>query len=110
MITKKSRIFLSGHNGMVGSAVLRKLKNLKYKNIFLQTRKQLDLRNQSKVYKYLSKIKPDAKNVVVTVITIRGPKRSLRRPITALNVHMQKNINEPAPEMSAADQPKAFSR
>ena len=59
MITKKSRIFLSGHNGMVGSAILRKLKNLKYKNIFLQSRKQLDLRNQSKVYKYLSKIKPD---------------------------------------------------
>ena len=50
MITKKSRIFLSGHNGMVGSAILRKLKNLKYKNIFLQNRKQLDLRNQSKVY------------------------------------------------------------
>jgi GDP-L-fucose synthase len=59
MITQKSRIFLSGHTGMVGSAILRKLKNLKYKNIFIQTRKQLDLRDQSKVYKYLSKIKPD---------------------------------------------------
>ena len=48
MITQKSRVFLSGHNGMVGSAILRKLKNLKYKNIFTQTRKELDLRNQNK--------------------------------------------------------------
>ena len=70
MITQKSRVFLSGHNGMVGSAILRKLKNLKYKNIFTQTRKQLDLRNQSKVYKYLSKIKPDA--VIIASAKVGG--------------------------------------
>ena len=39
MITQNSKVFLSGHNGMVGSAILRKLKKLKYKNIFTQTRK-----------------------------------------------------------------------
>ena len=70
MITQKSRIFLSGHTGMVGSAILRKLKNLKYKNIFIQTRKQLDLRDQSKVYKYLSKIKPDV--VIIASAKVGG--------------------------------------
>ena len=70
MITQKSKVFLSGHNGMIGSAILRKLKNLKYKNIFTQTRKQLDLRNQSKVYKYLSKIKPDA--VIIASAKVGG--------------------------------------
>jgi len=70
MITKKSRIFLTGHNGMIGSAILRKLKNLKYNNIFTQTRKQLDLRNQSKVYKYLSKIKPDV--VIIASAKVGG--------------------------------------
>ena len=70
MITQKSRVFLSGHNGMVGSAILRKLKNLKYKNIFTQTRKQLDLRDQSKVYKYLSKIKPDV--VIIASAKVGG--------------------------------------
>jgi GDP-L-fucose synthase len=70
MITQKSRIFLSGHNGMVGSAILRKLKILKYKNIFLQTKKQLDLRNQNKVYRYLSKIKPDV--VIIASAKVGG--------------------------------------
>ena len=43
MISKSSKIFVSGHRGLVGSAVLRKLKNLGYKNILTATRKKLDL-------------------------------------------------------------------
>ena len=58
MITKNSRIFLAGHKGMIGSAILRKLKKLKYKKIFTVDKEKLDLRNQQKVYKYLKKIKP----------------------------------------------------
>ena len=43
MLNKKSKIFVAGHNGMVGSAILRKLKNLKYEKIFFRSKKQLDL-------------------------------------------------------------------
>ena len=58
MINKNSKIFIAGHNGMVGSAVVRKLKELKYKKIYFQNKKQLDLKNQNKVYKYINNIKP----------------------------------------------------
>ena len=92
MITKKSRIFLAGHNGMVGSEVLRKLKDLKYKNIFLQTRKQLDLRNQSKVYKYLSKIKPDA--VIIASAKVGGieANNSFKAEFIFDNLSIQTNL------------------
>ena len=59
MINKNSKIFIAGHNGMVGSAILRKLKQLKYKKLFFQTRKQLDLNNQLRVDNYIKKIRPD---------------------------------------------------
>ena len=92
MITKRSRIFLSGHNGMVGSAILRKLKNLKYKNIFLQNRKQLDLRNQSKVYKYLSKIKPEV--VIIASAKVGGIKANydLKAEFIFDNLSIQNNL------------------
>ena len=53
MINKNSKIFLAGHNGMIGSAILRKFKNLKYKNIILKDKKDLDLRDQLKVFNFL---------------------------------------------------------
>ena len=51
MINKNSKIFVAGHNGMIGSAIVRKLKLHNYKHIILRNKKQLDLTNQSKVYK-----------------------------------------------------------
>ena len=44
-----SRIFIAGHRGLVGSAILRKLKEKGYLNIVTRTRRQLDLQNQKKV-------------------------------------------------------------
>ena len=59
MINLKSKIYVAGHNGLVGSSILRKLKIKKYSNIICCDRKQLDLTNQSKVLKFLKKNKPD---------------------------------------------------
>jgi len=42
MLNKKSKIFLAGHKGLVGSAILKKLKKLGYQKINVQTHKQLD--------------------------------------------------------------------
>jgi len=58
MISKKSKIFVAGHNGLVGSAIVRKLKDLGYKNIILRNKLSLDLTNQLKVNKFLKKYKP----------------------------------------------------
>ena len=59
MIKTNSRIFLAGHNGLVGSAVYRKLRTKGYKNIITISRKKLDLVNQEKTFKFIKKIKPD---------------------------------------------------
>jgi GDP-L-fucose synthase len=60
MISKKSNIFVTGHKGMVGSAVLRRLNFFGYKNILTIDKKNLDLRNQKKVFTFFKKKKIDA--------------------------------------------------
>lgn len=57
MVSKNSKIFLSGHKGLVGSAILKKLKEQGYKNIITRTKRQLDLRNQKKVLNFFKKNK-----------------------------------------------------
>ena len=58
-MNKQSKIYIAGHLGLVGSAILRKLASKGYKNIIFKTRKQLDLKNQKKVFQFLEKNKPD---------------------------------------------------
>ena len=60
MLKKKSKIFVTGHKGLVGSAVIRRLTSHGYKNIITITRNKLDLRNQKKVFNFFKKKKIDA--------------------------------------------------
>ena len=64
------KIFLAGHKGLVGSAILRKLKKKNYKNIITADRKKLDLLNQRSVYKFLKKNKPDI--VIIAAAKVGG--------------------------------------
>jgi len=59
MIKKSSKIFVAGHKGLVGSAIVRKLRENGYFRVLTKEKKKLDLTNQSKVYNYLKKNKPD---------------------------------------------------
>ena len=59
MINLKSKIYVAGHKGLVGSAIIRKLKKKGYKNLIFRSRKQLDLKNQKKVLSFLKRNKPD---------------------------------------------------
>ena len=70
MISKKSKIFLAGYKGMVGSAVLDTLKSRNYSNIITIEKKKLDLRNQNKVKKFLEKKRPHA--VIVAAAKVGG--------------------------------------
>lgn len=54
-----SKIYIAGHNGMVGSALVRKLQNLGATKLILKTSKELDLRNQAAVQAFMEKEKPD---------------------------------------------------
>lgn len=59
-IEKNSKIFIAGHRGMVGSAILRQFQSAGYSNIVTRTHKELDLTIQKDVYEFLEKEKPDA--------------------------------------------------
>lgn len=56
---KDSRIYVAGHNGMVGSAIVRLLKKEGYANLILANSKELDLRNQQAVTTFFEKQKPE---------------------------------------------------
>ena len=56
---KSARIYVAGHRGMVGSAIVRRLESEGYTNIICRTSKELDLRNQSAVNNFFEKEKPE---------------------------------------------------
>ena len=60
MISKNSKIFVTGHMGLVGSALLRRLKKSGFRKVITVDKKKLDLRDQKKVYKFLKSKKIDA--------------------------------------------------
>ena len=70
MITKNSKIFLAGHNGLVGSAILRRLNILGYKNILTVDKKKLDLTNQKKVFLFLKRNRPQA--IIIAAAKVGG--------------------------------------
>ena len=56
---KKTKIYVAGHRGMVGSAIVRKLKSLGYNNILTRSHDELDLTNQTQVQNFFAAEKPD---------------------------------------------------
>ena len=58
-MNKRSRIYIAGHRGMVGSAITRHLIKLGYKNLITKSSDELDLINQSKVNEFFIKYKPE---------------------------------------------------
>ncbi len=58
-MNKNSRIYLAGHTGLVGSAVLNVLKKNKFKNIITVNSKKLNLRNYDDVINFFKKKKID---------------------------------------------------
>jgi GDP-L-fucose synthase len=58
-VDKASKIYIAGHNGMVGSAILRLLKKKGYTNLIHKGSKELDLRNQAAVHQFFEAEKPE---------------------------------------------------
>ena len=56
---KNAKIYLAGHRGLVGSAMLKKLKEQGYSNFLLAELKDLNLRDQAAVNSFFEKEKPD---------------------------------------------------
>ena len=64
------KIYLAGHTGMVGSAILRELKTRGYTNIIYKDLKELDLRNQSEVQTFFTETKPEL--VIIAAAKVGG--------------------------------------
>ena len=92
MITKTDKIFVAGHNGLVGSAVVRKLKDNNFKNIIVAKRKMLDLFDQKKVENFLKKNKP--KIVILSAARVGGIKanNTFKADFIRENLLIQTNI------------------
>jgi GDP-L-fucose synthase len=56
---KNSKIYIAGHRGLAGSAIVRKLKKEGFENLLLRTSSELDLRNQEAVQEFFEKEKPE---------------------------------------------------
>ena len=91
MINKNSKIFLAGHNGMLGSAILRILKKKGYKKIITVDKKRLDLRNQDLVKKFFKVKKPDA--VIIAAAKVGGIKANMDFPANFITDNLQIQTN-----------------
>ena len=91
-INKFSKIFVAGHNGLVGSSIVRRLKYFGFKNILTINRTKLDLRNQSGVEKFFKKNKPVA--VINAAATVGGiyANNKYRAEFIYNNLTIQNNI------------------
>lgn len=92
MITKNSKIFLAGHNGLVGSAILRRLNILGYKNILTVDKKKLDLTNQKKVFLFLKLNRPQA--IIIAAAKVGGinANNNYRADFIYENLAIQNNL------------------
>lgn len=91
-ITKSSKIFVAGHNGLVGSAIMRRLKYFGYKNLITISKNKLDLRNQNEVEKFFKNNKLDA--VINAAATVGGiyANNKFRADFIFNNLSIQNNI------------------
>ncbi len=77
-VPREARIFVAGHGGLVGSAILRKLRERGYENILTATRDQLDLRDQAAVNYWFRANRPDY--VYLVAGTVGGILANSTRP------------------------------
>ncbi|MFT4168627.1 MAG: GDP-L-fucose synthase [Dysgonomonas sp.] len=89
---KSSKIYIAGHNGLVGSAILKNLRERGYTNFLLRTHSELDLTNQLAVSSFFAKEKPDY--VIVAAAKVGGivANNIYRADFIYENIMIQSNI------------------
>jgi GDP-L-fucose synthase len=91
-LTPSSRIFVAGHRGLVGSAIVRLLKKQGYLNLILATRAELDLRDQAAVSRFFARQRPEF--VFLAAAKVGGILANSTRPAEFLydNLAIQTNV------------------
>jgi len=91
-LSKNIKIFIAGHNGMVGSATLRILQENGYKNLLTVTSKELDLTESTAVRDFFEKTRPEL--VMLCAAKVGGIQANIDNPATYLldNLQIQNNV------------------
>jgi GDP-L-fucose synthase len=93
---KEAKIFVAGHRGLVGSAIVRRLKSLGYSNLLLRTRDQLDLTDESQVAQFFRSERPNY--VILAAAKVGGILANATYPadFVTQNLKIQTNVIEQA--------------
>ena len=95
-IAKDARIFVAGHRGLAGSAIVRKLRSLGYQNLLLRTHPELDLEDSGAVSRFFSEQRPEF--VFLAAAKVGGilANRDFPAEFIARNLRIQSNVIESA--------------
>ncbi len=91
-MTQKSKIFIAGHRGMVGSAILRKLQARQDADIVVRTRQELDLTNQRAVRDFFTTEKPNQVYIAAAIVGGIHANNTLPANFIYENLMIQSNI------------------
>lgn len=92
MINKKSRLFIAGHRGLIGSKIYARYKSEGYENIIVRTHQELDLLDQKKVEKFFKKERPEY--VILSAAKVGGIRAHISYPADFIyeNLAIQNNV------------------
>lgn len=91
-MNKTSKIYIAGHNGLVGSAIVKNLQSKGYTNLIYRTHKELDLTNQKAVEEFFEKEKPEF--VILSAAKVGGivANNTYRADFIYENLAIQNNV------------------
>jgi GDP-L-fucose synthase len=95
-VDRADRIFVAGHRGLVGSAIVRRLQSEGYRNLLLRSRRELDLENQHAVNAFFDETKPQY--VILAAAKVGGIMANDTYPAEFIrnNIAIQMNVIEAA--------------
>jgi GDP-L-fucose synthase len=92
MIDKQSKIYVAGHRGMVGSALVRRLEQGGYRTILTRTHAELDLLNQAATEAFLAQEKPDFIFIAAALVGGIHANNTLRADFIYRNLMIEANL------------------
>ena len=90
-MNQNSKIYIAGHRGLVGSAMVRELTKQGYRNLVLRTHKELDLENQQAVAEFFASEKPDY--VILSAAKVGGIGANSTRPAEFIYTNLMIEMN-----------------
>jgi GDP-L-fucose synthase len=91
-LDKNSKIYIAGHNGLVGSAIKRNLEKNGYKQVIGRSSKEMDLTDQKSVYDFFSKEKPDYVFLAAAKVGGIMANNTYRADFIFSNLEIQNNV------------------